>query len=321
MPDEQSGELGDNAQNVSATEGFASPDSTAAPESPAAIPPGWYPDPSGGAQQRWWNGATWTEHVAPHGAQHATSVTGPAPSKKRLPTLAIVGIVVGGIVVGGGLLTGVVLATTELADSIEADVRAGGADSPAATSTAEASEAPVTNVPSEPIMAVPDGWARTSILNGSGTIAYNPEWEDVSDYLGADLIEQEALDSGFELSVDGAWGLRGDIETGMSMVAVHTMPDVGGPSSARIEAQAFVKGATIGVEDVEIFSEGPVTTSHGHEAYQIELGFPYYGEQLTYTVAVIVSGHSQVIVYASGSETLGSGIDELELMLDSVWIN
>lgn len=321
MPDEQRDELRNNAQSVPATEGFASPQSQVTPEAPAAIPPGWYPDPSGGAQQRWWNGATWTEHVAPHGAQHATAAAGPAPRKKRLPTLAVVGIVVGGAVVVGGLLTGVVLGTGKLAESIEAESRTGAGDPPAATSTAEASEAPVTNVPSEPIMAVPDGWARTSILNGSGTIAYNPEWEDVSDYLGADLIEQEALDSGFELSVDGAWGLRGDIETGMSMVAVQTTPDVGGPSSARIEAQAFIKGVTMGVENVEISSEGPVTTAYGHEAYLIEYEFPYYGEQLTYAVAVIVSGRSQVIIYSGGSETLGSGLEELELMLDSVWIN
>ena len=30
-----------------------------------AIPAGWYPDPSDAAAQRWWNGAQWTEHVAP----------------------------------------------------------------------------------------------------------------------------------------------------------------------------------------------------------------------------------------------------------------
>lgn len=28
-------------------------------------PPGWYPDPGGSWQRRWWNGSTWTEHLAP----------------------------------------------------------------------------------------------------------------------------------------------------------------------------------------------------------------------------------------------------------------
>ena len=29
---------------------------------------GWYPDPHGGAQPRWWDGTQWTEHLAPGGA-------------------------------------------------------------------------------------------------------------------------------------------------------------------------------------------------------------------------------------------------------------
>jgi uncharacterized protein len=29
--------------------------------------PGWYPDPSGANQQRWWDGTRWTDDVAPSG--------------------------------------------------------------------------------------------------------------------------------------------------------------------------------------------------------------------------------------------------------------
>ncbi|HWH26959.1 MAG TPA: DUF2510 domain-containing protein [Pseudolysinimonas sp.] len=29
----------------------------------ASAPPGWYPDPSGQAPQRWWSGTQWTPHV------------------------------------------------------------------------------------------------------------------------------------------------------------------------------------------------------------------------------------------------------------------
>jgi hypothetical protein len=33
--------------------------------SPTAPPAGWYPDPAVAGAQRWWDGAAWTEHVAP----------------------------------------------------------------------------------------------------------------------------------------------------------------------------------------------------------------------------------------------------------------
>lgn len=34
---------------------------------------GWYPDPSGGAGTRWWDGVRWTELVAPPGGPHAVA--------------------------------------------------------------------------------------------------------------------------------------------------------------------------------------------------------------------------------------------------------
>jgi len=30
-----------------------------------AAPAGWYPDPQGGGEQRYWDGTTWTDHTAP----------------------------------------------------------------------------------------------------------------------------------------------------------------------------------------------------------------------------------------------------------------
>lgn len=32
---------------------------------PADVPAGWYPDPQGSGQQRYWDGAAWTTHTAP----------------------------------------------------------------------------------------------------------------------------------------------------------------------------------------------------------------------------------------------------------------
>jgi hypothetical protein len=35
------------------------------PPPPSGVPPGWYPDPSGGGGLRYWNGSAWTEDVRP----------------------------------------------------------------------------------------------------------------------------------------------------------------------------------------------------------------------------------------------------------------
>ena len=51
----------------------ATPAAAAAATPPAAavpsVPAGWYADPSGRYEQRYWDGGTWTEHVARGGAQ------------------------------------------------------------------------------------------------------------------------------------------------------------------------------------------------------------------------------------------------------------
>lgn len=43
---------------------------------PPPASPGWYPDPSGSPQRRYWDGSTWTENVAPY---DAPPTTGAAP--------------------------------------------------------------------------------------------------------------------------------------------------------------------------------------------------------------------------------------------------
>jgi uncharacterized protein YxjI len=53
------------------------------PDAPAQPPAGWYPDPFGRHESRWWDGVRWTEHVASHGRQALDQPTGGA----RIPTV------------------------------------------------------------------------------------------------------------------------------------------------------------------------------------------------------------------------------------------
>ena len=62
-------------------------------------PPGWYPDPGGGPQQRYWDGAQWTDTLAPGGTPSPA-----APGSTGWAVLAhlsaLVALVVGFVFVG-----------------------------------------------------------------------------------------------------------------------------------------------------------------------------------------------------------------------------
>jgi uncharacterized protein YxjI len=47
--------------------------------SPISHPPAWHPDPLGRHEQRYWDGAQWTEHVVSHGRQSVDPVAPAAP--------------------------------------------------------------------------------------------------------------------------------------------------------------------------------------------------------------------------------------------------
>ena len=66
------------------------------------MPPGWYADPHQPAQQRWWDGAQWSEHTAPPGQAPAAAVAeAPAAKSSQLKTW----LIVGGVILAITLLT------------------------------------------------------------------------------------------------------------------------------------------------------------------------------------------------------------------------
>jgi hypothetical protein len=52
------------------------------PQSPGNTPAGWYPDPNGTPQQRYWDGARWTEHYAAPAAGAGVPQAGYDPAPK-----------------------------------------------------------------------------------------------------------------------------------------------------------------------------------------------------------------------------------------------
>ena len=85
----------------------------------SVTPAGWYADPSNPSQQRYWDGAQWTEHVAVPSAPLVAPAAPPAPLyypaepvKKKLSGGAIAAIVVGSVVLVlfvGGILAAIAI--------------------------------------------------------------------------------------------------------------------------------------------------------------------------------------------------------------------
>src|SRR4051794_3696588 len=57
--------------------------------------PGWYPDPRGADQLRYWDGTAWTDHVSSAGRQAATAEVPRDAEKEPLATWALVLSLVG----------------------------------------------------------------------------------------------------------------------------------------------------------------------------------------------------------------------------------
>ena len=89
---------------------------------------GWYPDPGGRHEYRYWDGGRWTEHVANRGQQSVEPLTGPgsvpttgeAPARIQRQVQEKAGIAPSGVLSGGGtLFTEPILVVNQKAKLIE----------------------------------------------------------------------------------------------------------------------------------------------------------------------------------------------------------
>jgi hypothetical protein len=76
--------------------------------------PGWYPDPSNAAAQRYWDGASWTEHTSAPTYQQPVATPGtPVPPPGRSTAWIVVAVLVVGVLVVGGAIAGLLIARSD----------------------------------------------------------------------------------------------------------------------------------------------------------------------------------------------------------------
>ena len=261
-------------------------------------PAGWYPDPSEPTVQRWWDGEHWTSDTANRAA------AGPSPSRARRSPWKIAAIAGTAAAV---LAIAVGLGVSAIDDLFDARL-------------AERDTAPATRPERALPPAQPDltGWSSAVVLGGGGLIGYDPAWPDMYDAIGGDQIEARAATDGDDISVDGAWLISGDAQTGGTLLVVHSARHVADSVDARTDAHRFAESSAGDPTEVTIVAESAVSTGPGYDGWEILYEFPYQGSTVSAVLILISDEDNQVYILASGDEAHTPAVDTVELVANTL---
>lgn len=289
--------------------------------------PGWYSDPNGGSDLRWWDGSAWTDHTsppldaAPVGAPPGGAPPFPAPSPgvpggfppqpqqggSNRNVLIVAGAIVAAVLIVGG-----------------AAVFSGGDDDSAqtTTTTTEADTTTTTETDETTTTTAPPADSELVSSNGLSFTRLPDPWEDwatggrgeiheLEDDAGQFVVVQEQAPSG------GQWIgnlLIGDLADTISYTGDADLATATQDLSAQLIASYYVEGS-----QSSIVRETDVTID-GHPGYFMhhELTFAQEGLETTrekVVVVVIETGQSRPSVfYASipyNRIDLNEGMDEV----------
>ncbi|WP_107450672.1 DUF2510 domain-containing protein [Streptomyces silvensis] len=154
-------------------------------------PPGWYPDPSHPAVERWWDGSAWTEHrrgpeatvhLAQPRPESAATVVAPLPARTGGGRARAIALCSAGTVLVASIVTGFLVLQDDDGDPAAGPVPASATPEDPAAST-EPPEAAASPSPTE------DPDTLVDQLNGI-TLPVPKGWEKAEDTVGNELTLQ-----------------------------------------------------------------------------------------------------------------------------------
>ena len=127
--------------------------------------PGWYPDPSGSPQRRYFDGSTWTDQFAP------ADLGGPPPKKKASRGKIILGVV-------GVIVLLIIIASVAGGGGDDTDTASATTPAPTGTSAAPPPSAEVAPSPADP----PAGGSRiTYEVQSDGPLSTVTYFDEIND--------------------------------------------------------------------------------------------------------------------------------------------
>jgi hypothetical protein len=259
-------------------------------DSPAA---GWHSDPENPDRMRFWDGQKWTDQVQAMAGADPSPTKAPGP-KRRLPGLAIAGMIVAALLVVGGL-TAII-------------VNALGSGDP-------------TVQPSRSAMGLPSDWSTYTSRSGAVTYSYDPAWYDLwTAEEEAQMIEAMPI-PGADIEVAGEWMTDGSPLTGGTALVIIVVSDgTPVPDNLDFQAMGFVvsNAQAIGTGDYDIVLNEGFTTTNGYDAWRID----YTMDSLESTMysSVIAFRHEVTMgfLYTLSLEGFDSWIPDLLAVTDSL---